>query len=115
MLKSLKKKGSSIPEALITGVIFVIAAVGILTTMSMLSPKTKAITGELKALHAGEAIIYELISNVSAETWDCSVAGRYRTGHDYTITTDNFVINYTLTDVPNLNARKLQMTITYDM
>jgi len=119
MLKILKQEGfASIIEVIISSIIFIIAAAGILTAVSTFQSQAGGNTSKrLEAVYAGKQVIDELRSEVDAETWD---SGNLTTGlHSTTVL--GYDVNYYLTDVPSgcaawggCIARKMTMNIYYD-
>jgi len=118
VFKQLKNEGiASITEVIVTSVIFVIAAAGILSSVSMLRPQRQGSPRKLEAVYYGKGVIDELRTSVDAATWN---TGPLRTGVDFIRANGNFTANYSLTDVPNgctlgvdCVARKMIMVVDY--
>jgi type II secretory pathway pseudopilin PulG len=113
VLRMLKNGGfASFVEIIITAVIFILAAVGIMTTISAIRPQGGDSSRKLEALYAGKNVIEELRDYIDANTWD-DAASNLATGVTRTRTVGDFTVNYILTDEPGLNIRKLTMNVTY--
>lgn len=112
MLRDLKDKGiASIVEVIVTSVIFVIAAAGILSTVAMFRPQGKEASLKIEAAYVGKGIIDDLRQQVNAEDWNDP--GSSLAPDTYTTTIGIYTIDYEITDEPNLGYRKLTMNITY--
>jgi len=111
MLKTLTKKNgiASFVEVTMTAIIFIIAAAGILTTIATLQPQSIGSQKRLEAAYTAKSILDELHDDVDATTWD---SGDLSVG-THTRTVGNYVISYDVSDVPGLDVRQVQMTITY--
>lgn len=117
MLKILKKKGfASVLEVIVTAVIFMLAAFGIMTTVSMLRPHTLEVSREVEAAYHAKNMMDYLRGQVDAATWD---TGLLATGATHSDTIGDYTINWSLTDVnpaaypPGLAPRKLTMNVYY--
>ena len=96
-------------EIIVTAIIFVTAAVGILATTSTLRPQGRESVRRLEAAYLAKKIIEEQRSLVDAATWD---SGALIPG-TYTNTIDGYTVDWTITDVPVLNVRRLDMTVSW--
>ncbi|MCA9408552.1 MAG: hypothetical protein KC733_07675, partial [Candidatus Omnitrophica bacterium] len=109
---------ASILEVIITSIIFLIAAYGVLNTISMLRPNSAESARKLEAAYIGKQIIEDLRNNIDASIWvsgsnldvgiyNQTVAGTYTT----------YTVNYVISEVPGYPAgegpRQLIMNITY--
>ena len=112
MLRDLKNQGfASIVEIVVTTIVFVIAAAGILSTMIMFRPLGKEASLKVEAAYIGRGIIDDLRQQVNAEDWNDP--GSSLAPGTYTTTIGIYTIDYEITDEPNLGYRKLTMNITY--
>ena len=98
-------------------VIFVVAAAGILATVSFLRPQGADSAKRLQAAYMGKRIIDRLRSEVAADTW---ISGNFVSGVAHVWTEGDYTINYILEDVPagcdlqvNCMAKKLTLKISY--
>ena len=117
MLKTLKKKGfASVLEVIVTAVIFMLAAFGIMTTVSMLRPHDLQVSREVEAAYHAKNMMDYLRGQVDAGTWD---TGPLATGVIHSNTIGDYTVNWSLTDVdpaaypPGLAPRKLAMNVYY--
>lgn len=111
MLRDLKDKGfASIVEIIVTTVVFVIAAAGILATVVMFRPQGKESSLKIEAAYIGAGIIDDLRRDVNAEEWN-DVGSNLAVGN-YSVTSGIYTINYTITQ-PTLGLRHLAMNITF--
>lgn len=107
----------SILEVTITAIVFSVAAVGLISTITMVRPEATTSSKRLEAAYIGKQLMDDLRSNVDAGTWflgntdDPLLPGNYSTS----VTQDGVVysINYTIADDPNIDARKMTMTVEY--
>ena len=126
MLKVLKNQGfASLVEVIITAVIFMLAAFGIFTTISMLrAPQGTESIKRLKAIYLAKAAIDDISRSVDAAHWhnaytDTNMAAGHTYDHfipeGFTAET-GYYVNYYLEDVPsgsNLPLRKIYMNVYY--
>lgn len=117
MLRTLKENGfASVLEVIVTAVIFMLAAFGILTTVSMLRPHTLETSREVEAAYHAKNMMDYLRGQVDAATWD---TGPLATGVVHSNTIGDYTINWELTDVnpaeypAGLAPRKLTMNVYY--
>ncbi len=115
MIKNLKNNGfASFVEVVVTTVIFLLAAFGIFSTISMLRPQSADSKKKLEAAYAAKAVIEDLYKDIDAVTWDSPTSNLAvgplfsRQSSDGTMT-----IDYHMEDVPGLPLRKMSMTVTY--
>lgn len=116
MLRELKNEGfASIVEVIVTSVVFVIAAFGVLSTITMFKPHSEESSRTMEAAYIGKGIIDDLRQQVSAEDWNVPGSVLWPDTYSTTIVTDpggiNYTIDYVITDVGL--ARRLTMTITW--
>ncbi|MBF0484042.1 MAG: hypothetical protein HQL25_04990 [Candidatus Omnitrophica bacterium] len=115
MLKILKKDGvASMVEIIITAVIFLVAAVGIISTVSMLRPKATTSSKEIEAIYVAKDVLSKLRSSVDASTW-CAAenpTSPLNPGY-YTNTIGNFTVRYTITANAATSARDINMTVNW--
>ncbi len=118
MNKISNNKGfASILEVTITAIVFSIAAVGLISTITMVQPEATTSSKRLEAAYIGKSIMDELRANVDATTWFLTNTDNpLRTGGPFnqTITQDGvqYNVSYTITDVGGA-ARQMTMTIEY--
>ncbi|MBF0384672.1 MAG: hypothetical protein HQL27_02255 [Candidatus Omnitrophica bacterium] len=119
MLKILKKSGfASLLEITIAAIIFVIAGIGIFTTIAMFRPQATGSTNRLKAAYIGKYMLDELRSGVDANTWNTPSSNLFwptpgtklRT---ITINSVDYTIEWFSFLVPGLNVIETRMNITY--
>jgi len=110
MLRNLKNQGfASIVEIVVTTIVFVIAAAGILSTMIMFRPQGKEASLKIEAAYIGRGIIDDLRQQVNAEDWN-SPGSSLEPG-DYTVTIGDYTVDYTIGAGTDL--RRLTMNITF--
>jgi len=113
MLKILKQEGfASLVEIIISSIIFIIAAFGIFSSISMLRPQGNLSTKRLEAAYIGKGIIDQLHAHLMGNTWDDPTMNLYP-GVVHSQTIGEFTVNYFTEDVPGLGLRKLHMNIEY--
>ena len=111
MLRDLKKSGfASIVEVIVTSVIFVLAAAGILTTVAMFKPHEQEASQKIEAAYIGKGIIDDLRKAVDATDWND--AGSDLAVGTYSTTVGIYTIDYEVTE-PNPSVRHLAMNITW--
>ena len=112
MLRDLKDKGiASIVEIIVTSIVFVIAAAGIMSTVAMFRPQGKEASLKIEAAYVGKGIIDELRQQVNAEDW-YDASSSLAVGTYPPITVGVHTVVYTITE-PTSGLRKLTMNITY--
>ncbi len=119
MLKTLKEKGfASILEVIVTAVIFMLAAFGIMTTVSMIRPHDLQVSREVEAAYHAKNMMDYLRGQVDAAAWTANT-GDLATGTIHTKTIGDYTINWYLNQVnpsaypTGLAPRKLSMNIYY--
>ena len=119
MLKILKEKGfASVLEVIVTAVIFMIAAFGIMTTVSMLRPHNLEVSREIAASYHAKNMMDYLRGQVDATAWGANT-GPLATGVAHSDAIGDYTINWSLAEVnpaaypPGLAPRKLSMNIFY--
>lgn len=111
MLRDLSNNGfASIVEVIVTSIIFVIAAAGIMSTLSILKPQETVSTEKMEAAYIGKAIIDDLRQQVDANTW-YGGGGGLDVG-SYSLTNGIYSIDYQISE-PSPLYRKLTMNITW--
>ena len=111
MLRNLKDKGiASIVEVIVTAVVFVVAAAGILSTVAMFRPQGKEASLKIEAAYIGKGIIDDLRQQVNAEDWNNTTSILWP--GTYNATFGSFNIDYIITE-PTSGLRYLTMNITY--
>lgn len=112
MLKSLKqKKGfASFVEIVITSVIFVVAALGILASISLLRSHGTNSSQRLEASYLAKQMIDQLRANVDARIWDNTDSGLVPLQR-YSTSVGEYTINWYLTNVENLPIRELFLNV----
>ena len=108
MLKKLKKKGFvSIVEVIVTSVIFILAAFGILSSISKLSPAGVDTSKRLDSAYSGRKFIENLRNSISL----------YSSGRRYTNKVvgglANYTVNWYLNDDITTGTRKMFMNVYY--
>ena len=103
---------ASILEVIVSSIIFMTAAVGFFTSVSMMRPQSNDSTKKLAALYAGRSVAEELRGEVYGNLWNHS-SSNLRPGVLHTRSVGIYTINYILTDDPNLSMRRLDMNIYY--
>lgn len=119
MFKILRKNAfASVLEVIVTSVIFVLAAYGILTTIAMLRPHGSESYREVEAAYHAKNMMDYLHGQVNATTWAANT-GPLATGTIHSVTSGDYTINWNLVDVspadypPGLAPRKLWMNVYY--
>lgn len=119
MLKILKEKGfASVLEVIVTAVIFMLAAFGIMTTVSMLRPHTREVSREIEAAYHAKNMMDYLRGQVDAAAWEANT-GPLATGVTHSNIIGDYTINWSLTavnpaDYPaGLAPRKLSLNAYY--
>jgi hypothetical protein len=117
MLRVLKSEGfASITEVIVTSVVFLIAAAGIMTSISMVQPQSLNSFKRLEAAHIGKTIIDELYANMTVAKWGNS-SGNYATSVLYNRTEGDYSVLYSFEEAAGYPAglapRKLIMNITF--
>ena len=111
MLRDLKDKGiASIVEIIVTSVVFVIAAAGILTTVAMFRPHGKEASQKIEAAYIGKGMIDDLRQQINAEDWNDP--GSNLAVDSYTVTIGNYTLDYEITQ-PAEGYRYLTMNVTF--
>lgn len=111
MLRSLSHNGfASIVEVIVTSVVFVIAAAGIMTAVSLFKPQEKTSSRKMEAAYIGKGIIDDLRRQVSAEDW--WTGGSNLDAGTYSTTVNVYTVVYTIT-TPSPSYRHLTMNITW--
>lgn len=119
MLKILKQKGfASVLEVIVTAVIFMVAAFGIMTTVSMLRPHNLKVSREIEASYYAKNMMDYLRGQVDAIPWEANT-GPLSIGIMHSNIIGDYTINWSLREVnpaayePGLAPRKLSMNIYY--
>ncbi len=113
-----QKAFASVLEVIVTSIVFVIAAYGILTSIAMLRPHGSESYREVQAAYHAKNVMDYLRDQINAATWE-SNTGLLATGTRHTRTIGNYTINWYLTTVDpttypqGLGPRKLQMNVYY--
>jgi hypothetical protein len=118
MLKILKEKGfASVLEVIVTAVIFMVAAFGIMTTVSMLRPHNLEVSREIAASYHAKNMMDYLRGQVDAVAWEANTGPLAKGGHSNAI--GDYTINWSLTEVnpadypAGLAPRKMSMNVYY--
>ena len=115
MFKVLKQDGfASLIEVLVTAVIFVVASLGIFTTISMLRPHGIESAQKLEAAYVGKQVVEELRGKVDARVWDCSLSPIYPGNHGTIVSGmyGVYVVNYSIVN-DLVGGRSLSMNVNY--
>jgi len=111
MLRELKNKGfASLVEVIVTAIVFIIAASGILATTTMFRPQGQASSQKMEAAYIGKGLIDDLRQKVSAEDW-WDPNGNLAVG-TYTTTIGGYDVTYIITE-PIPDVRHLTMNISW--
>ena len=97
-------------EIVITTVIFLTAALGILTAITMFQSPSNESARRLKSSYIARRMIDELRSNVDERLWKNKESGLLP-GEIYTRSVGNYIVNWYLLDVPDLSVRQLLMNV----
>ncbi len=119
MLKISKNAGfASFVEIVMTTGIFLITAVGIYSTIAMISPKSASSTRKLEAAYAGKTVIDRLSSQVTAESW--LPGGNLALGTHPPVIVGSFTVTYNLeipsgygAVIPEERPRELNVRVDY--
>lgn len=113
MFKLLKQGGfASIMEVIVSSIIFIIAAFGIFSSISMIRPHGAESSKKLEAAYIGREVIDDIRGQVDARTWD-QPSSLLATGVNRAETIGDFNVTWRLEDVPGMNLRKLEMKVEY--
>ncbi|MBI5149668.1 MAG: hypothetical protein HZA28_02715 [Candidatus Omnitrophica bacterium] len=119
MLRTLQKNGfASILEVIITSIIFMLAAFGILTTVSMLRPAGQESFREVEAAYQAKNMMDYLRDQIDAATWGDNT-GPLATDVMHSQTIGDYTVNWYVTEVnpadypAGLAPRKLSMNVYY--
>ena len=108
MLRKLKKKGFvSIVEVIVTSVIFILAAFGILSSISKLSPAGVDTSKRLDAAYVGREFIENLRNSVSIYANGIRYSNKISGG------LSNYTVNWYLLDNVNSGTRQMFMNVYY--
>ena len=105
-------------EVIVTAVIFMIAAFGIMTTVSMLRPHNLEVSREIAASYHARNMMDYLRGQVDAAAWGANT-GPLSTIGTHTQTIGDYTINWSLTAVNPLDypvglaPRKMSMNVYY--
>ena len=114
MLRCLQKNGfASITEIIVTSVIFVLAAAGIMSTLAMLRPQGGGSRQKIVAAYLGKGILDDLRQDVDAATWN-NPNSRLAPGTHNLGQINGYTVSYTITQLPAPeNGRRLDMTVSW--
>ena len=108
MLRKLKKKGFvSIVEVIVTSVIFILAAFGILSSISKLSPAGVDTSKRLDAAYVGRKFIENLRNSVTVYASGTRYSNKVAGG------LSNYTVNWYLRDDINTGTRQMFMNVYY--
>ena len=115
MFKILKKDGfASFVEIVVTAVIFIVAGLGLFTSISMLRPQGADSAKKLEAAYIGKQVIDQLRAQVDARTWNSSLSNLApNVMHSSVI--DGYTVNYFLLDDNSLGIRQLYLNVYYNI
>ncbi len=127
MRRGLNLKGTaglgSIVEIVVTSVVFIIAAAGIMSTISVLKPEIKESSKKVEAAYIGKGILDEMRQEVNAAdngvffgpNLDTNI-GEYNdvdyANYSPDQTSGNYTVDYVVTE-PIPNVRKVDMIISW--
>lgn len=104
---------ASITEVIVTSIIFVLAAAGIMSTLAMLRPQGGGSTQKIEAAYLGKGIMDDLRKDVDAATWN-DANSRLAPGPHNLGQINGFTVSYTVTQLPSpSNVRRLDMTVSW--
>ncbi len=112
MLKALKNNAygfASFVEVVVTAIIFILAAFGIFTTISMLRPQGIDSAERLKAAYIGKAAYDRLRGYVDARIWEDN-SGPMWPGVVHTMNISDYIVNYYLQDMPD-GTRSVELNV----
>jgi hypothetical protein len=113
MLKLMNNQAfASILEVIVSSIIFMTAAVGFFSAVSMLRPQAADSTQKLAALYVGKRVMDDLRSQVYGNLWNHPSSG-LRPGVLFTQTIGVYTVNYIVTNVPGMPLRRLDMNIQF--
>ncbi|MBF0478158.1 MAG: hypothetical protein HQL26_01620 [Candidatus Omnitrophica bacterium] len=117
MLKSVKRRGAaSMVEVVITAVIFLIAAAGIMATTTMLRPKVTQSSSETRCLYAAKYILATFRTSIDATIWNDNSNPLKPSGtHTIVYNADSntsCTINYYVVD-DSSKARNIYMNVSW--
>jgi hypothetical protein len=116
MLHGLKRKNqegfASVVEVIVTAVIFVLATVGIMSTISALKPQARESTRKIEAAYVGKGILDKLRKEVSAAPGGVFYNTNLDLGTHTVNSLGDYNVSYTVTE-PIANVRKVEMTINW--
>ena len=119
MLKTLSKKAfASISEVVVTAIIFVIAAAGILSSVSSIRSQGGESTRRLQAAYMAKQQMDIIRGQIDARMWDNSMSDVYP-GDAHSVTTNGYTITWSVEDVPEYTVdgvtylRQVVMNVTY--
>jgi hypothetical protein len=105
---------ASILEVIVSSIIFMTAAIGFFSSVSMLTPTATDSAKKLRALHAAKSVVDDLRAEVYGNLWThASSPLRPNVVHQRTVGV--YSINYILTDVPNITNGGVSMLRRMDM
>ena len=116
-LRKLSEEGAaSIIEITVTSIIFIVAALGIYSTMTSLAPASNESSTKLKAAYVGKSELDRLRSEVDASTWNAVGTNLYPGSHGPFTRTGadgkDYNVTYTVSDLPS-GARRVDLTVSY--
>jgi hypothetical protein len=108
---------ASMTEIIVTGIIFVVTAAGILSAVVSIRPKGNSSAKKLNAAYAAKAQVEELRARIDARMWD-DINSQIKDGQSYNGTCSGLSCAWSLVDVspagtPAGTLRKLTMNVTY--
>ena len=119
MIHIVKEKAfASVLEVIVTAVIFMLAAFGIVTTVSMLRPHDLQVSREVEAAYHAKNMMDYLRGQVEATAWEANT-GPLATGLVHSSVIGDYTINWSLEEVnpsaypTGLAPRKLSMNVYY--
>lgn len=110
MLNKINQNGVSLVEVLITSLIFVVAATGLLATFSSQRSTVKRSQRQVQAAYYGRQVLEELRSKVDQRNWD---SGDLQEGAHTLPASGPYTATYTVTTTAN-GGRKVDLTITWN-
>lgn len=111
------KNGISLVEVIVAAVIFVIAAFGMFSTLSMMRVSSDATDERLQAAYFGRQILEELRAKVDQRAF-CATTGDFINDlsvgvHNYPDPGGQFTSQYNVTEDPITHVRRVDLTIQW--
>jgi type II secretory pathway pseudopilin PulG len=117
VLRIQNKKGfASVVEVIITSVIFIIASIGIFSTLSTVGQEGAVSQRKLQAIYRAKSVLDEMRSQLNTTTWASGDLSTSTMHQRYIIDPETYryyTVNWTVADVPGLDVREVTITTQY--